>query len=72
MGLVYRQSILFAVSVTVKREFMEEALDSTGSGKENTEQMKEMIGEFFEQGTEVYKGEGNSECNGIIVYEADL
>ena len=39
---------------------MEEALDSTGSGKENTEQMKEMIGEFFEQGTEVYKGEGNS------------
>ena len=60
------------MSVTVKREFMEEALDSTGSGKENTEQMKEMIGEFFEQGTEVYKGEGNSECNGIIVYEADL
>ena len=56
MGLVYQQSILFAVSVTVKREFMEEALDSTGSGKENTEQMKEMIGEFFEQGTEVYKG----------------
>ena len=51
---------IFAVSVTVKREFMEEALDSTGSGKENTEQMKEMIGEFFEQGTEVYKGEGNS------------
>ena len=48
------------VSVTVKREFMEEALDSTGSGKENTEQMKEMIGEFFEQGTEVYKGEGQS------------
>ena len=46
---------------------MEEALDSTGSGKENTEQMKEMIGEFFEQGTEVYKGEGNSECNGITV-----
>ena len=35
------------MSVTVKREFMEEALDSTGSGKENTEQMKEMIGEFF-------------------------
>ena len=48
------------MSVTVKREFMEEALDSTGSGKENTEQMKEMIGEFFEQGTEVYKGEGQS------------
>ena len=39
---------------------MEEALDSTGSGKENTKQMKEMIGEFFEQGTEVYKGEGIS------------
>ena len=51
---------------------MEEALDSTGSGKENTEQMKEMIGEFFEQGTEVYKGERSGECNGIIVYEADL
>ena len=44
------------VSVTVKREFMEEALDSTGTGKENIEELKEMVGKFFESGEEVYKG----------------
>ena len=44
------------VSVTVKREFMEEALDSTDSGKENIEQLQEMVGKFFEAGAEVYKG----------------
>ena len=44
------------VSVTVKREFMEEALDSTDSGKENIAELQEMVGKFFEGGEEVYKG----------------
>merc|ERR1712025_1533873 len=44
------------VSVTVKREFMEEALDSTGTGRENLEELKEMVEKFFVQGTEVYRG----------------
>jgi len=44
------------VSVTVKREFMEEALDSTGAGKENLDSLKAMVDEFFAGGEEVYKG----------------
>lgn len=44
------------VSVTVKREFMEEALDSTGVGKDNLEELKTMVGEFFASGEEVYAG----------------
>lgn len=41
------------VSTTVKREFMEEALDSTGTAKENIGQLKEMVEKFFDNGEEV-------------------
>ena len=41
------------VSTTVKREFMEEALDSTGSAKDNIDQIQNMVNDFFEQGDEV-------------------
>jgi len=44
------------VSVTVKREFMEEALDSTGAAKENVGALTEMVDKFFEGGEEVYRG----------------
>jgi len=44
------------VSTTVKREFMEEALDSTGSARENLEELKQMVEKFFAGGEEVYKG----------------
>jgi len=44
------------VSTTVKREFMEEALDSTGTASENLEELKKMVEEFFAGGEEVYKG----------------
>jgi ADP-ribose pyrophosphatase len=44
------------VSTTVKREFMEEALDSTGTAKDNLPALKEMVEKFFAGGEEVYKG----------------
>jgi len=44
------------VSTAVKREFMEEALDSTGSAKENIEELQDMVESFFSKGIEVYKG----------------
>jgi len=44
------------VSVTVKREFMEEALDSTGTAKENVGNLAAMVDKFFEGGEEVYRG----------------
>ena len=44
------------VSTTVKREFMEEALDSTGTAKDNLPVLKKMVEEFFAGGEEVYKG----------------
>jgi len=44
------------VSVTVKREFMEEALDSTGSNKDSIEDLRKMLGDFFDSGIEIYKG----------------
>ena len=45
------------VSVTVKREFMEEALDSTGVGKDNIEELKTMVGDFFtSEASYVYAG----------------
>merc|ERR1712055_20452 len=44
------------VSVTVKREFMEEALDSTGAAKDNVEDLTAMVDKFFEGGEEVYRG----------------
>lgn len=45
------------VSETVKREFMEEAMDST-SVKEDQEldQMKQLVQDFFQDGKELYKG----------------
>ena len=44
------------VSTTVKREFMEEALDSTGTAKRYLPELKKMVDEFFAGGDEVYKG----------------
>ena len=44
------------VSTTVKREFMEEALDSTGSAQEQLSELTQMVEEFFAGGEEVYKG----------------
>ena len=41
------------VSTTVKREFMEEALDSTGSAKDNIEEIQNMVNDFFDSGDEV-------------------
>merc|ERR1712096_546261 len=35
---------------------MEEALDSTGSARENLEELKKMVEKFFAGGEEVYKG----------------
>jgi len=44
------------VSTTVKREFMEEALDSTGTAQGNLDELKKMVEEFFAGGQRVYKG----------------
>lgn len=45
------------VSETVKREFMEEALDSTGHGRQAAvEGMRSMVDDFFARGLEVYRG----------------
>jgi len=44
------------VSTTVKREFMEEALDTTGTAKENIGEIKLMVEKFFENGEEIYRG----------------
>ena len=47
---------LHQVSVTVKREFMEEALDSTGEGMgEKVEALTAMVDNFFNGGEEVYR-----------------
>ena len=43
------------VSTTVIREFMEEAMDSTGEGKNNIE-IEEMVGKFFANGKEIFSG----------------
>ena len=43
------------VATTVKREFMEEALDSTGAAKDNIEEIKTMVNDFFNDGDEVWK-----------------
>lgn len=44
------------VSVTMKREFMEEAMDSTTASSEENEKNQAMVEEFFCGGDEVYKG----------------
>ena len=41
------------VSVTVKREFMEEALDSTATARQNIDQLNDVVTDFFEHGEEV-------------------
>jgi len=47
-----------AVSVTVRREFMEEALDSTGSNLSSDEklELENQVADFFKNGKEIYKG----------------
>jgi hypothetical protein len=44
------------VSVTVRREFMEEALDSGGASPEDVEELEGHVNAFFEGGKEIYKG----------------
>ena len=44
------------VSATLKREFMEEALDSTAAGRENLKELSAMISDFFDDGEEVRTG----------------
>jgi ADP-ribose pyrophosphatase len=44
------------VSVTVRREFMEEALDSTTASEEKKKEMEAMVGAFFSKGDEIYSG----------------
>ena len=44
------------VSTTVRREFMEEAMDSTGEMQGNTEDMEKMVNDFFANGLEIYSG----------------
>ena len=41
------------IATTLKREFMEEALDSTAAGKQNVDQLNAVINDFFEHGEEV-------------------
>ena len=55
------------VSVTVKREFMEEALDSTGAARGEADQLAAMVDKFFEGGEEVYRS-GREE---LIIVVAD-
>ncbi len=43
------------VSATLKREFMEEAMDSTDKGLDQAENMR-LVEEFFSEGDTVYKG----------------
>lgn len=44
------------VSVTLRREFMEEALDSTQASEDEVKRMEAMVKDFFAKGIEVYKG----------------
>lgn len=44
------------VSVTVRREFMEEALDSTTASEDKKQEMEAMVDSFFKRGVEIYKG----------------
>ena len=44
------------VSVAVKREFMEEALDATTKDADEKRNMEAMVDKFFKRGEEVYKG----------------
>lgn len=44
------------VSATLKREFMEEAMNSLEKNTEETEELEKSITEFFKKGEEIYKG----------------
>ncbi|XP_030751627.1 ADP-ribose pyrophosphatase, mitochondrial [Sitophilus oryzae] len=44
------------ISQTLKREFMEEALNSLECSEEEKKQNEEMLKAFFSKGTEIYKG----------------
>ena len=44
------------VSETLRREFMEEALDSGTLGSKDKKSIETQLGAFFENGKEVYKG----------------
>ena len=62
------------VSATVRREFMEEALDSTSASAEDKRKMETMVGEFFDKGSKIYAGyvddprnTDNSWCEKIYV-----
>jgi len=44
------------VSVTVRREFMEEAMDSTTASEEERRSMEDLVSAFFKRGKEIYKG----------------
>ena len=44
------------VSVTLRREFMEEALDSTQASEADKNKMETMVKDFFASWVEVYKG----------------
>lgn len=44
------------ISQTLKREFMEEATDSTGKNLSTKEQIEEHLNELFENGIEIYRG----------------
>jgi ADP-ribose pyrophosphatase len=44
------------VSITLKREFSEEALNSLETSPEERRRLETLLGNFFDQGTEVYRG----------------
>ena len=44
------------VSTTVRREFMEEAMDTTGERMDNVEEIEQMVSSFFADGKEIYSG----------------
>jgi len=44
------------VSTTVKREFMEEAMDTTGDRSSNVEEIDKMVSSFFANGQKIYSG----------------
>jgi len=44
------------VATALKREFMEEAMDSTQATSEENDQNSALVDKFFQDGTEIYKG----------------
>ena len=52
------------VNATVKREFMEEAMDSTGTAKDNVEELKSIVNDFFDDGDEVRRSQRTNDQSG--------